>query len=156
VIKTHQSRLWRPRWERWWRPVACWLRNRWRWREKRQVRAEVARCFRLVVPLGQLDVAALDPDSLRMAVLAEGLGYSLVLHLGYGMGEAVVVAVKEQPSRVQPLIESACRYSDEQLRGADRSAQGMAAVRSRNALLTEVREILRRHPKRATTRRRPI
>ena len=91
--------------------------------------------------------ANVDPAVRRLAEMAEGLGYSLVLHLGYGMGEAVVVAAAREPGRVRPFIDSACRFSDDQLRGADDSPEGHAAVRARNSLLVEVREIISRFPK---------
>jgi len=100
----------------------------------------------LAIPLDELDIDV-DPPVRRMAELAEGLGYSSVLHLGYGMGEAVVVAAGRAPDRIGPLVELASRFSDEQLRGADSSPQGIAAVRARNALLLEVREIVSAIPK---------
>ncbi|GEM_PF-4129396 len=108
--------------------------------------AKIAAWERIVVPLDRLDVE-IDPAARRMAELAEGLGYSVVLHFGYGMGEAVVVAVAQEPDRVRPFIEAASRFSNDQLRGADNSPDGIAAVHARNALLAEVRRIISRVPK---------
>jgi hypothetical protein len=131
--------------------VACWLRNRWHWREKRRVRADVAGWERLAVPLDRLDLDTLDPGTRRMAVLVERLRYSGVLHLGYGMGEAIVVAATNEPDRMRPFIESACQFSDGQFLGADRFPEGVAAVAARNALLLEVRQIVSRYPKQPST-----
>ncbi|MEJ7799921.1 MAG: hypothetical protein WKF60_05335 [Ilumatobacter sp.] len=48
---------------------------------------------------------------------------------------------------MRPFIEAASRFSDDQLRGADNSPEGLAAVRARNALLAEVRQIVTHVPK---------
>lgn len=146
VVEVRMVRPARVRWDRLARPVACWFRNRWHWRRKRQVRADTERWKRIAVPLKEMDVNV-DPAVRRLAETAEGLGYSFVLHLGYGMGEAVVVAATREPGRVRPFIDAACRFSDDQLRGADTSPEGRAAVKARNALLVEVRKVISGFPK---------
>lgn len=100
----------------------------------------------MAVALHEMDVRV-DRPVWRMAEVAESLGYSTVLHLGYGMGEAVIEAAMREPARVRPFIESACRFSDDQLRGIDDSPNGCAAVEARVALLVEVREVIKWFPK---------
>ena len=136
----------RARWERWARPVGCWFRNRRNWRKKRRVRADIRRWKSLTVPLEELEPDA-DPDVQRMAEMAELLGHSLVLEYGYGMGEAVLAAYREQPQRLRPFIDAACRFTLDQLRGSPDAPGVDEAVRARNMLLREVRDIVAAHPK---------
>ncbi len=82
-----------------------------------------------------------------MAVLVEGLGFSRVLDLGYGMGEALIVATQHDPERIHPLISSACEFDDDELRGTRQSEHVLAAVDARNDMISAVREIAARTPK---------
>jgi hypothetical protein len=136
----------RARWERWSGPVECWFRNRWNWRRARRLRGDIQRWKTLVIPLEQL-AAHDDPDVQRMAVMAESLGYSGVLHYGYGMGEALLEAYRRQPQQLRPFIDRACGFTLEQLRGTPDLPGMTDAARARNQLLLTVREIVAAHPK---------
>ena len=136
----------RDRWERRAGPVGCWFRNRWNWRKARRVRADVRRWKALTIPVQRLAPHD-DPDVQRMAEMAESLGHSRVLHYGYGMGEAVLVAYRRQPQRLRPYIDRACQFALDQLQGAPDAARLKDAVRARNDLLLAVREIVADHPK---------
>lgn len=101
----------------------------------------------VAVPLEQLPVHD-DEGVHRMAEVLETLGYSSELQYGYGMGEAVLFAVRVMPQRMRPLIERAGEFTHDQLRGVPDAPDVEAAVRARNELLHAVREIVAAHPKR--------
>ena len=82
-----------------------------------------------------------------MAVLVDGLSFSQVLDLGFGMGEALIVATEREPGRLRPLIASACEYGDSELCGAERSTRAVAAVRARNEMIAAARDLVARTPK---------
>lgn len=82
-----------------------------------------------------------------MAEMLESLGYSGVLQYGYGMGEALTVAYRLEPQRMQPFIERACEFTRDQLLGAPGAPGLEAAVRARNELLMAVREIVATCPR---------
>ena len=106
------------------------------------MRVKTAAWRALARSVDEFDLAELDPQTRRMAVLVDGLGSSRVLDLGFGMGEALIVATQRDPDRMLPLIRSACEYGDDELRGAGTSPGVSAAVLARNALITAARELL--------------
>ena len=110
------------------------------------MRVKTAAWRALARSVDEFDLAELDPQTRRMAVLVDGLGSSRVLDLGFGMGEALIVATQRDPDRMLPLIRSACEYGDDELRGAGTSQRVAAAVRARNEMINAAREIVARTP----------
>ena len=129
-------------------PVGAWCSNRWHWRRRRQVRAEVDRLQAMVVPAVSLH-CAMTVETKRVALLFDQLGFSSVIFYGYGMGEAVAVAATIESARVEPLVETMQAFSDEEILGhPDTDPRRMRqAVSSRNDLLDVVREIVSGNPK---------
>jgi hypothetical protein len=129
-------------------PLTAWCANRWHWRRRRQVRAEVDRLRAMVVPAASLQ-CAMTAATKRVALLFDRLPVSTVLFYGYGMGEAVAVAATIDSSRVEPLTDALQAFTDEEILGhPDVDPRRMRqAVSSRNDLLDLVREIVSAHPK---------
>jgi hypothetical protein len=92
----------------------------------------------------EFDLEQLDPQTRRMAVLVEGLGHSRVLDLGFGMGEAIIVAAQRDPARLRPLIPAACEFSDDELRGVGRSARIASALGARHEMVSAARDVVAR------------
>lgn len=110
------------------------------------MRPQFRRWEQAAVALDRLEPAD-DPDVQRIAELAESLPHSRVLHLGYGKGEAVLVAHQLRPDAVKPLASHACRFTAEGLRGQPGSPDLHDAVRARNDVLAAVRDIVATRPK---------
>jgi hypothetical protein len=138
--------------------VKAWLSNRWNWRGRLRVRAEVERLRAMVVPAASM-TALIDPSTRWAAELFDRLPVSVVLQYGYGMGEAVVVAASLAPDRIGPLVDAMREFTDDGLLGVPGRDEHKLrlAVTSRNELMDVVREIVRVHPKpgAAATRQRP-
>lgn len=128
-----------------WAPIRCWLRNRWNWRKGRQVRKETRRLRSLTVPASVVE-AEVDPEVRRLAILLDGSPALSVLDLGYGQGEAVIVATAREPRRMAPYIEAVLGFTDDEIVGVE-SVRGRAAVNARNELIRQAREILSDDPK---------
>lgn len=136
------------RWDRLTGPVSAWVRNRQNWRRRRRMRAQTAEWKALARNLDEFDLDQLDADLRRMAILVDGFGFSRVRDLGFGMGEALIVATQRDPTRLRPLIASACEYNDDELRGTQRSGRTVvAAVHARNEMINAARDVVARTPK---------
>ena len=125
--------------------VRVWFGNRWRWRQGRRTRAEIARLSALTVPVRQL-TTPMTANLRRVAVLIDAMGVSNVLHFGYGMGEAVVVAASFAPAEIVPRVDRLAGFDDDEIRGAVQSLQGVDAVHQRLQLLSAVYQVVCRHP----------
>jgi hypothetical protein len=123
----------------------AWISNRWHWRDKRRVREETARLQALVVQVEDLQIPMTESVR-RAAVVCDALGFSAVLHYGYGMGEAVAVAASMAPTLVEPLANACRDVTDDQLFGRP-DTDFQRAVRCRNDLIDVVRRIVSANPK---------
>lgn len=146
LIGVRQVSARRARWERWSGPIRCWFRNRWNWRQARRARAERRDLYALAVPLVRLQPHE-DPLVQRAAEVLESLDFSVVLHHGYGMGEALIEAYRHDASVLRPLIARTSNFTDAQLVGTPGVAGADAAVLARNDLLAAVRAIVATYPK---------
>lgn len=109
------------------------------------MRTAIRHWKQLNVPIDELDIDA-DDNTRRVAELFEQLP-STVLHLGYGMGESVMVAADIAPERVRPLVDDLAEFRDDEILGRELTERGHRAVQQRHALAMLVREVVELRPK---------